>query len=170
MFFSSIDYALYYLNIKDNIKYLSVYHSKDSYEYFTQGGNILYSVGQGYQRSPGHPSGNQLYSKQILLNTNQTQYPVFRIFSDAVEYMGNYRLISYNKAITFSGFQYFKYKLYRQSIIQPLDLSRPFVEAKVYSLPSTPKPVATESVASVTELEPVVPIVEMDQFCLPRCY
>ena len=78
MFFNSVYDGLYYLNINDTVRYLTVFHSKESYEYFTQNGRILYSVGQGYKRTSGHPSGHQYFLKQILLNSKyQSDYPVF---------------------------------------------------------------------------------------------
>ena len=120
MFFNSVYDGLYYLNINDTVRYLTVFHSKESYEYFTQNGRILYSVGQGYKRTSGHPSGHQYFLKQILLNSKyQSDYPVFRIFSDAVEYMGNYRLLSYKKKMSFEGFMYYEYKLFINSVYIP---------------------------------------------------
>ena len=116
MYFKTFDEALYLLSIPDTLKCLKIVHDKGSYESFTQNGRILYCVGQGRKKSPGHPSGHQAMSKQILLNGNQRLYPAFRILSNCVEYMGNYRLVSYKKAISFEGFLYFEYKLFRENM------------------------------------------------------
>ena len=172
MFYNNIYDALYYLDIKDNIRYLTVTHSKDSYEYFTQNDRILYTVGQGRKRSSGHPSGHQHYSQQVLINTTyQDEYPVFRIFSDAVQYMGNYRLISYRKTNSFEGFMYFEYKFFRQRILKPTRLSEPLIEAVVYSLPSTPTSEASVQTEAPTQLPAILPVkvVNTDTHCLPRC-
>jgi hypothetical protein len=176
MFYNNIYDALYYLDIKDNIRYLTVTNSKDSYEYFTQNDHILYTVGQGRKRSSGHPSGHQHYSQQVLLNgKDQDEYPVFLIFSDAVQYMGNYRLISYRKTISFEGFMYFEYKLFRRSISKPTRLSEPLIEPIVYSLPSTPKPEESVQTEAPTQLQAQLPVivpvelVSTHTHCLPRC-
>lgn len=118
MFFRTFDSAIYYLDIPHSMLCLTIYEAKYSYEYFTHNGKTLYCIGQGPKRSHGHPSGNQSISQQIFLNgtANQYLYPVFRIFSNCVEYMGNYRLVSFKKAVSFEGFAYFDYKLFRFNV------------------------------------------------------
>lgn len=129
MFFNTLDDAVSHLRPADILypkSYITVNNSKDSYEYFTQNGRVFYSIGQGYQRSPGHPSANQDLSKQLLIYTIDQQriFPVFRIFSNCVEYMGNYKYISYKKRVSFAGFQYFEYRFFRQ-------FSPPFILGQV---------------------------------------
>ena len=90
--------------------------SKGSYEYFERNDSILVCIGQGPKSSPGHPSGNQYDSNQLLLHgpsSLQHLYPVFRIFSDSVEYVGNYRLLNWRKRVSFEGFAYYEYKFTR---------------------------------------------------------
>ena len=118
MFFRSFEIALYYLGIPSTLPCLLIYEAKYSYEHFTHNGKILYCIGQGPKSSHGHPSGNQSISKQIFLNgtANQYLYPAFRVFSNCVEYMGNYRLVSFKKVMSFEGFVYFEYRLFRFNI------------------------------------------------------
>ena len=119
MFYTGIDAALFHLGFQD-AKYIGVPSSKESYEHFDQGGRVLYCIGQGPMRSPGHPSGNQSYLNQMLLRGEQHVYPVFKVYSNCVEYMGNYRILSFTKTMSFEGFMYFRYKLFREFISEPI--------------------------------------------------
>ena len=118
MYFNTLDDALQCLSIQPNLKLLLIAHCKGSYESFTQNGRVLYCIGQGRKRTPGHPSGHQNLSNQILLKKSETQrlYPAFRIFPNCVEYMGEYRLVSYRRTMSFEGFLYFEYKLLRDNL------------------------------------------------------
>jgi hypothetical protein len=131
MFFRSFDTALYYLGIPSTLPCLLIYEAKYSYEHFTHNGKILYCIGQGPKSSHGHPSGNQSILKQIFLNlrVNQDLYPAFRVFSNCVEYMGNYRLVSFKKVMSFEGFVYFEYKLFRFNMT-PIDKKLPAYKPK----------------------------------------
>lgn len=118
MFFKNFEDATYYLRIEKHTACVFIYQCKESYEYFTHKNRILYCIGQGPKRSHGHPSGNQHSSRQQFTNgdTNQWLYPVFKAYSNCVEYVGDYKLVSYKKEISFEGFVYFQYKMMRHSI------------------------------------------------------
>lgn len=116
MFFSDVNDALLRLGIAHNTTCIVVRPSKDSYEYFTQGTRVLVCVGQGRKKSPGHPIGHQHISQQVIISSNQQVFPVFIAYDNFVEYMGNYRLLAYKKAISNEGFVYFEYRLSRKSI------------------------------------------------------
>jgi hypothetical protein len=114
MFFKTFESALYCLNFPNNTRYIYIVQCKGSYEYFERNDSVLVCIGQGPKSSPGHPSGNQYDSNQLLLGGSlQHLYPVFRIFSDSVEYVGNYRLLNWRKTISFEGFAYYEYKFTR---------------------------------------------------------
>ena len=116
MFFTGVETALFNLGFGTSTKYIKVPSSKESYEHFEQAGRRLICIGQGHMRSPGHPSGHQYYLNQMLLRGDQDLYPVFQIYSNCVQYMGNYRVISYKKTMSFEGFMYFEYILFRESL------------------------------------------------------
>ena len=142
MYFRTFDEALNCLAIA-NLKCLTIAHCKGSYESFTQNGRVLHCIGQGRKRSPGHPSGHQNLAKQILLTGNQRLYPVFHIYKTYVEYMGNYRLISYKRTMSFEGFLYFEYKFFRENVYQSIvpiysivkPMSRPLAEPLAEPVP-----------------------------------
>ena len=174
MFFELLDDAMYYLNIADNTTCLAIHQCAESYERFTQGGRILFCIGQGYKRSYGHPSGNQHLGQQKLLTGNhrQQQYPVFKIFSNCVEYMGNYTLITYKKAISFEGFVYFEYKLVRVSMCKlRLDVIKETICDTTCDTTcdtrcdTTCDPICDSSIESLTQPNPVA----IQSYWLPSC-
>ena len=128
MFFKSFENAMYSLNFPNNTSCIYIVNCKGSYEYFERNDSILVCIGQGPKRSPGHPSGNQYDSNQLLLHgpsSLQVLYPVFRIFLESVEYVGNYRLLNWRKTISFEGFAYYEYKFtrvnYTRAVRLPLE-------------------------------------------------
>lgn len=165
MFFELLDDAIYYLSIAENTTCIAIHQCADSYERFTQGGRMLICIGQGYKKSYGHPSGNQHFGQQKLLTGKyrQHQYPVFKIFSNYVEYMGNYKLVSYKKTISFEGFVYFEYKLLRASICKVLPYT---VKENICDI--TSDPVLPEREIQ-PEVQPEVEPVAIQSYWLPSC-
>lgn len=148
MLFNTFDEALYCLAIPDDLKCLTIAHCKGSYEAFTQNGRVLYCIGQGRKRSPGHPGGHQILENQVLLTVSgQRLYPAFHIFSNYIVYMGNYRLLSFKKTMSFEGFMYYEYKLFRENkymithlpIPEPvaMPMAKPVLEVKLAPVVST---------------------------------
>ena len=118
MFFKNFTNAIYCLDFPVGTTCLEIAQCDGSYEYFSQNNRVLHCIGQGPRRSPGHPSGNQRESRQCFLHgpsSLQAIYPVFRIFANCIEYVGNYRLLSWKKKISFEGFIYFEFTLSRVS-------------------------------------------------------
>ena len=82
-------------------------------------GRVIVYPGVGRMNTPGHPSGNQVYERQqefIDKYAQQGQMPVF--YSEpysGVRFLGNYKLISLKKTLSFEGFQYYEYKFHRIS-------------------------------------------------------
>lgn len=101
----------------DNI---TIVESPDSLERFTQGGNVLYKLGVGRFRSPGHPAGNQqLHSQMPFFRAASTQLR-FNVYRNTV-YMGQYALVDYCKKVSFEGFTYFLFTLHRRAALEKID-------------------------------------------------
>ena len=107
----------------------------------------------------------------MLLKRTKYQhlYPTFRIYSNYVEYMGTYRLISYSKKMSFQGFMYYEYKLFREKkfILQTKSKSK-----VKFDLQETPSKTGSETVAdpvvTVNQVK-LVPVVGPEVTCLPSC-
>ena len=82
-------------------------------------GRVIVYPGIGKMKTPGHPSGNQVYEKQQdFINKYAVQgfIPVF--YSEpwsGIKFLGNYKLISLKKTLSFEGFQYYEYNFVRIS-------------------------------------------------------
>ena len=80
---------------------------KDSLESIERGGQIVKVLGKGIMKSPGHPAGNQCYERQIPLLKLQN-VPIYnKDFNKKIEYLGLYRILTYEIKISFEGFRYF---------------------------------------------------------------
>lgn len=98
---------------------------KDSLESIQMDGRVVYIIGPGVLKSPGHPAGNQqIYRQLIIFNIASTRPFLFKIYNkdlnNHTEYLGEYRLIDYKIKISFEGFRYYEYKLLR---VKPFRLS-----------------------------------------------
>ena len=169
MFFNTFDQALETLSIPNGQWCITIGHSKDSYESFSHAGNVLHCIGQGRKRSPGHPSGHQSLEAQMLLKSPQHLYPTFRIYSNYVEYMGTYRLISYSKKMSFQGFMYYEYKLFREKKFILQTKSKSKVSFDLQEAPSkTEAETVTDPVVTVNQVK-LVPVVGPEVGCFPSC-
>ena len=168
MFFKTFDQALETLSIPNGQWCIAIGHSKDSYESFSHAGNVLHCIGQGRKRSPGHPSGHQSLEAQVLLKRTKYQhlYPTFRIYSNYVEYMGAYRLISYSKKMSFQGFMYYEYKLFREKkfILQTKSKSK-----VAFDIQEAPSKTATGTVSDPVPDIKLVHVVTTEVSCFPSC-
>ena len=164
MFFNTFDQALETLSIPNGQWCITIGHSKDSYESFSHAGNVLHCIGQGRKRSPGHPSGHQTLEAQMLLKSFQHLYPTFRIYSNHIEYMGAYRLISYSKKMSYQGFMYYEYKLFREKkfILQPKSKSKVTFE-------EAPPKMGTGTVSDPVSDIKVAHVVATEVSCFPSC-
>ena len=89
----------------------------NSYNRILYNDRIVEYVGFGKMKSPGHPSAHQLIEKQdefIDVYKLQESVPIFRTLSPGViKFMGNYKLKSLRKKLSFEGFQYYEYTFVR---------------------------------------------------------
>jgi hypothetical protein len=98
--------------------YLLVIDHPDSLESIERDGHIVKVIGKGLIKSPGHPAGNQQYSRQmpILLHSAKKPY-LFSIYNQdsagRIEYLGKYNLLWYKIKLSFQGFKYFEYTMVR---------------------------------------------------------
>ena len=177
MFFKSFESALYSLNFPRTTCCIYIVQSKGSYEYFERNDSVLVCIGQGPKSSPGHPSGNQYDSNQLLLHgpsSLQHLYPVFRIFSDSVEYVGKYRLIDWRKRVSFEGFAYYEYKFTRSKYTRisrlPVDDLLIEVTNTVEKVDENPIVDCGTVIDSVTTIEPLlVPVAEYKTYNFFPC-
>jgi hypothetical protein len=116
--FPDIKTALNHISVPRGWAYLKVIDHPKSLERITQDGHIIYVLGNGLLRSPGHPAGNQLIASQLKflsLTQKQRLFPIFNIEQCGdVVYMGNYKMLEYKKKLSFEGFSYFEYKMARE--------------------------------------------------------
>ena len=97
---------------------------KDSLESIERDGKIIYMVGPGVLKSPGHPAGNQQHTRQAkLFRVASTKPYYFKIFNTDyngyTEYMGEYSILDYKIKISFEGFRYYEYKMVRVKSFNP---------------------------------------------------
>jgi len=89
----------------------------ESYNRYDYSGRIIYYVGIGLTKSPGHPSGNQIQQRQrpfwqswVIQNT----FPILRKRYDGiVELLGYYRVVNMQKRLGNEGFTYFEIELHQ---------------------------------------------------------
>jgi hypothetical protein len=98
-----------------------------SLESIERNGKIVKVLGKGRMKSPGHPSGNQMYYRQSeILNAASTcpyLIPIYNIDKyKRVEFLGEYKLHEFRMKESFEGFRYFEYTMMR------VERSKPGVE------------------------------------------
>ena len=94
--------------------HLVIEEHADSIESIKQNGHIVKLVGKGIMKSPGHPAGNQCYERQIPLLKLQN-VPIYnKDFNKKIEYLGLYRILTYEIKISFEGFRYFLFTMVRK--------------------------------------------------------
>lgn len=98
--------------------YLLVIDHQDSLEKIEREGQIVKVLGKGVMKSPGHPAGNQQYYRQMEFLSAATKKPyLFPIYNKdifgRIEYLGQYKLLSYRIRMSFEGFRYFEYTMMR---------------------------------------------------------
>jgi hypothetical protein len=98
--------------------YLLVIDHKDSLEKIERDGQIVKVVGKGIMKTPGHPAGNQQFSRQVPFFVEITKQPyLFPIYNKDtaghIEYLGQYRYLQYKIRMSFVGFRYYEYTMAR---------------------------------------------------------
>jgi hypothetical protein len=91
-----------------------------SYNRILYNGRLIEYTGFGRMKSPGHPSAHQDSKKQdkfLDLYRQQGSVPIFHTESSGViKFLGNYKIKSLRKKLSFEGFQYYEYIFARISI------------------------------------------------------
>jgi hypothetical protein len=101
--------------IKWRTMYLLITSHPNSLEKVERKGQIVKIVGRGVMKSPGHPAGHQINSRQSDIFNNSTIHPYeFTIYKDH-EYLGKYFLLSHKIKLSFEGFRYYEFTLSRAS-------------------------------------------------------
>ena len=103
--------------LKPDKKTIEIIKHPDSLERICQNGRVVYLLGIGKMKSPGHPSGNQQHASQLpFFNYAMTHPHLFSIYhrkDDLTTFLGMYYMIETKKKITSAGFTYFEYKMVR---------------------------------------------------------
>uniref|UniRef100_A0A6C0ANA6 Uncharacterized protein n=1 Tax=viral metagenome TaxID=1070528 RepID=A0A6C0ANA6_9ZZZZ len=91
---------------------------KDSLESIQRDGQIVYIIGPGVLKSPGHPGGNQQFDRQLKIFRVACKEPyLFKIYNKDLEghteYLGEYKVLGYKIKLSFAGFRYYEYKMVR---------------------------------------------------------
>jgi hypothetical protein len=95
-----------------------------SLEKIERNGKIVKVLGKGLMKSPGHPSGNQMYYRQsdILKAASTSPYviPIYNMDKEnKVEFLGKYKLHEFRMKESFEGFRYFEYTMMRVECSKP---------------------------------------------------
>lgn len=98
--------------------YLLVIDHPDSLEKIEREGQIVKVLGKGIMKSPGHPSGNQQYYKQIdFFRPASIKSHLFPVYNKdtlgRIEYLGQYKLLRFKIKISFEGFRYYEFTMMR---------------------------------------------------------
>ena len=104
--------------------HLLVIDHPNSLETIERDGQIVKVLGKGLMKSPGHPAGNQQFSRQIpfLQESAKEPYlvPIYnRDIADRIEYLGQYRLLNLKIKISYEGFRYYEYTMSRVERSKP---------------------------------------------------
>lgn len=106
--------AVLKLNFGDRFV-VKITDDKDSLEYIRPDKHVIKTLGTGLMRSPGHPSGNQIYEKQQPFYNTLIKYkcvPLLHKYIDGtVEFLGYYRLINTKIKVSNEGFRYYEFTL-----------------------------------------------------------
>ena len=114
--FKTYEDAMGYYKLKN--RYITIIDHPESIEKVSMDEMVVTFIGNGVKKSPGHPSGNQSIERQLTILKLVGQYPytipIFRESLDkTIRLLGHYSYIGYTKKVSFSGFVYFEFKMFR---------------------------------------------------------
>lgn len=97
---------------------------KDSLESIERDGHIVYMIGPGVLKSPGHPGGNQqFHSQHNIFRVASTRPYLFRVYNKDLngytEFLGEYKILDFKLKMSFAGFRYYEYKMVRVKCSMP---------------------------------------------------
>jgi hypothetical protein len=98
--------------------HLLVIDHPDSLEKIERDGQIVKVLGKGVMKSPGHPAGNQQYYRQLPFLQHSSIKPYLSLIYNKdtfgrIEYLGQYKLLSFKIKMAFEGFRYFEFTMMR---------------------------------------------------------
>ena len=115
--FGSYHEALEYLKLPEDTFIIKISPDKESLDHVRPDYQVVYKVGIGLMKSPGHPAGNQMYHRQAPIVDSFRKYhtlPVVRVYHDGVtEYLGMYKYNELRIGMSFEGFKYYQFTLHR---------------------------------------------------------
>ena len=128
----------------DGISSLKLTDHPDTYNRCANSDRVIYYVGAGRTRSPGHPAGNHSEYKQTPFRRSwmlQNPFPVLRKrYDNTVVLLGYYYVDGISKRVGNEGFAYFQITL-RQIVEKRSTVStRPLIEQNQYNQPLPQQP------------------------------
>lgn len=115
--YNTFEEAVDCLNVPSDTFIVKLVASSESLDRVREDLRVVYKVGIGLMKSPGHPSGNQLYHRQFPIIASLQKYkslPVLRVWPDGTtEYFGRYKYEELYPRLTPEGFKYYEFKLQR---------------------------------------------------------
>ena len=113
--YSTYEEALDCLKMPSDMFIVKLSADADSLDHVRDDLRFVYKVGLGIMKSPGHPSGNQFYQRQLPIIESMQKYrklPVLLVWPDGItEYFGMYKYYDLKLKIAPSGFKYYEFKL-----------------------------------------------------------
>lgn len=143
---------------EEGLTSLKLTDHKGSYNRYTHSGRVIYYVGEGRRKSPGHPAGNQMENNQELFRQSwnlQNLIPMLHKRSDdTIVLLGYYRVSGMCKRMGHEGFTYFEFEL-KQETDPLLNPKSPTVPPKtrdlqILCLPPSPTLISTPAVPEPT--------------------
>ena len=119
VFFKSYDEAMEALKLPEDIFIVNISTDSDSLDRVRSDLRVVYKVGLGGMKTPGHPSGNQMYYRQAPILDSLKKYaslPVIIKYSDGcIQYLGMFKYKCLRIKTSFEGFKYYEFELHRRS-------------------------------------------------------
>jgi len=116
-FFKSDAEAMETLKLPEDIFIVNISTDLDSLDRVRSDLRVVYKVGLGGMKTPGHPSGNQMYYRQAPILDSLKKYaslPVLVRYSDGfIQYLGMFKYKCLRIKTSFEGFKYYEFELHR---------------------------------------------------------
>jgi hypothetical protein len=119
VFFKNYEEAIETLKLPEDIFIVNISTDLDSLDRVRSDLRVVYKVGLGGMKTPGHPSGNQMYYRQAPILDSLKKYaslPVIIKYSDGcIQYLGMFKFNYLRIKMSFEGFKYYEFELHRRS-------------------------------------------------------
>lgn len=117
--FNTYEEARLFYNLQED-QYLIMEDNYKSLNRVVRNGKVVYYIGIGNKTHDGYPSGNQQYDSQILLINMFHKYKYLYLFcklnNGSIRFLGLYECKEMTKKMSFIGFSYYEFKLFRKYI------------------------------------------------------